>query len=104
MQVEPFIPTVKPSRFLRALLMNPVYSAEYKEMAQRVGTWSKTDLQRAYPHEYNSFRSRKASGKPFAPALRDFRMLVLDRCGHSPWRERHAVEPFYALMERELDT
>src|SRR5579859_1132908 len=31
-----------------------------------------------------------------------FRMVVLARCGHEPWRERHAAEAFYALLEDEL--
>jgi len=32
----------------------------------------------------------------------DFRMIVLERCGHSPWREYFAAEAFYAAIEREL--
>jgi hypothetical protein len=29
-------------------------------------------------------------------------MVVLDRCGHDPWRERHAADAFYALLNGEL--
>jgi pimeloyl-ACP methyl ester carboxylesterase len=32
----------------------------------------------------------------------DLRVVVLERCGHEPWRERHAAEPFYAVLEDEL--
>jgi pimeloyl-ACP methyl ester carboxylesterase len=32
----------------------------------------------------------------------DLRLVVLERCGHEPWRERHAAEAFYALLEDEL--
>src|SRR5579864_3061593 len=32
----------------------------------------------------------------------DLHMVVLERCGHEPWRERHAAEAFYALLEDEL--
>jgi pimeloyl-ACP methyl ester carboxylesterase len=32
----------------------------------------------------------------------DLRLVVLERCGHEPWRERHAAEAFYALLESEL--
>jgi pimeloyl-ACP methyl ester carboxylesterase len=40
--------------------------------------------------------------EPLAARLADFRMLLLPRCGHEPWRERHASEPFYLLLEQEL--
>ena len=49
MQIEPFIPTVKPSRFLLVLLANAGYAARYNEMVERVATWSKTDLQKGVP-------------------------------------------------------
>lgn len=42
--------------------------------------------------------------EPLARTLRDFRMVVLDRCGHDPWRERQAADTFYALLDRELAT
>lgn len=32
----------------------------------------------------------------------EFRMVVLERCGHEPWRERHAAKAFYAFLEGEL--
>jgi pimeloyl-ACP methyl ester carboxylesterase len=32
----------------------------------------------------------------------EFRIVVLERCGHEPWRERHAAETFYAFLEDEL--
>ena len=32
----------------------------------------------------------------------EFRMVMLQRCGHEPWRERHAAEAFYGLLEDEL--
>jgi pimeloyl-ACP methyl ester carboxylesterase len=32
----------------------------------------------------------------------DFRFVVLERCGHLPWLERHAAEPFYAVLDAEL--
>jgi pimeloyl-ACP methyl ester carboxylesterase len=40
--------------------------------------------------------------EPLAARLPDFRMVVLPRCGHEPWRERYACEPFYLLLEQEL--
>ena len=40
--------------------------------------------------------------EPLAPVLADFRLEVLDRCGHYPWQERHARTAFYALLRQEL--
>ncbi len=35
-------------------------------------------------------------------AVEDFRFILLEKCGHYPWLERHASENFYRLMEMEL--
>lgn len=39
---------------------------------------------------------------PLGRTLRDFRFVLLDRCGHEPWRERHARDRFYAVLREEL--
>jgi len=39
---------------------------------------------------------------PLAPVLADFRFTVLERCGHLPWLERQAREPFYEVLEAAL--
>ena len=39
---------------------------------------------------------------PLASAVDDFRMILLKRCGHKPWIERHARREFFRLLEREL--
>jgi pimeloyl-ACP methyl ester carboxylesterase len=41
--------------------------------------------------------------EPLERTLSDFRFVLLDRCGHEPWRERHARDRFYALLRRELN-
>jgi pimeloyl-ACP methyl ester carboxylesterase len=35
---------------------------------------------------------------PLASAVSALEVHVLDRCGHAPWRERHARERFYDLL------
>jgi pimeloyl-ACP methyl ester carboxylesterase len=40
--------------------------------------------------------------KPLAAILRDFRFILLDRCGHLPWIERQAKDEFYAILREEL--
>jgi hypothetical protein len=37
-----------------------------------------------------------------AERIRDFRFILLERCGHKPWIERHARDEFYTLLAREL--
>ncbi len=39
---------------------------------------------------------------PLSRVLSDFRFLLLERCGHCPWRERHARDSFYATLRNEL--
>jgi pimeloyl-ACP methyl ester carboxylesterase len=39
---------------------------------------------------------------PLARCLADFRMVVLDRCGHEPWRERHGRDAFFRLLKTEI--
>lgn len=40
--------------------------------------------------------------KPLSAVLGDFRFILLEKCGHTPWIERHARDTFYAALEREL--
>jgi pimeloyl-ACP methyl ester carboxylesterase len=40
--------------------------------------------------------------EPLERALSDFRFVLLDRCGHEPWQERHARDRFYAILRNEL--
>ena len=39
---------------------------------------------------------------PLSAVVRDFRFVLLERCGHRPWIERQAREAFYARLEEEL--
>ncbi len=40
--------------------------------------------------------------EPLCRVLADFRFILLEECGHTPWRERRARERFYAVLEDEL--
>jgi pimeloyl-ACP methyl ester carboxylesterase len=39
---------------------------------------------------------------PLSSVLQEFRFILLDRCGHTPWVERHAREQFFRALEEEL--
>ena len=40
--------------------------------------------------------------KPLAALLKDFRFVLLQHCGHTPWLERQARDSFYQAIQREL--
>lgn len=39
---------------------------------------------------------------PLTRVLSDFRFILLERCGHHPWYERYAKEPFYTILKQEI--
>lgn len=39
---------------------------------------------------------------PLYDVVKDFRFILLPRCGHVPWNERYAREAFFALLKKEL--
>lgn len=40
--------------------------------------------------------------KPLADVLKDFRFVLLEKCGHKPWIEKQAREEFFRILKREL--
>jgi pimeloyl-ACP methyl ester carboxylesterase len=40
--------------------------------------------------------------QPLAAKVKNFRMIMLEQCGHTPWCERHVMERFYKILEHEL--
>jgi pimeloyl-ACP methyl ester carboxylesterase len=40
--------------------------------------------------------------EPLARVLKDFRFVLLEKCGHEPWLERYAKDEFYNIVENEL--
>ena len=49
------------------------------------------------PHPYEGV------AEPLTRVLSDFRLILLDRCGHYPWKERYARDEFYSIMDREAE-
>ena len=41
--------------------------------------------------------------KPLSAIIKDFRFILLEKCGHKPWIERQAKDPFYRILKEELD-
>lgn len=42
--------------------------------------------------------------EPLTGILDEFRFVLLERCGHRPWVERHARESFFEALRDELET
>jgi pimeloyl-ACP methyl ester carboxylesterase len=40
--------------------------------------------------------------KPLSSILQNFRFILLEKCGHMPWLERHAKDTFYRILKDEL--
>lgn len=40
--------------------------------------------------------------KPLSAVLKDFRFILLENCGHTPWIERRAKDEFYRILKEEL--
>ncbi len=55
---------------------------------------------------HGDFDPHPADGveEPLTSVLADFCFIRLPRCGHRPWIERHAREPFYRILARELES
>ena len=39
---------------------------------------------------------------PLFKIIKDFRFILLEKCGHNPWIERNAKENFYEILHKEL--
>lgn len=53
---------------------------------------------------HGDYDSHPAEGvrAPLARLVKDFRFVLLEQCGHTPWIERHAREKFFEILEDEL--
>ena len=40
--------------------------------------------------------------EPLSHVLKDFRFILLEKCGHRPWFERYAQDIFYNTLRREI--
>ncbi|MFC1982890.1 alpha/beta fold hydrolase [Chloroflexota bacterium] len=47
------------------------------------------------PHPYSGVDS-------LSNILKDFRLILLEKCGHRPWIERNARKKFYSILRNEI--
>ena len=50
------------------------------------------------PHPWEGVKN------PLAGILKDFHFILLERCGHSPWKELHARKLFYKTLQKEIES
>jgi pimeloyl-ACP methyl ester carboxylesterase len=41
--------------------------------------------------------------KPLSGTVRDFKFIMLEKCGHKPWIEKEAKDKFYNIIKKELE-
>jgi len=53
---------------------------------------------------HGDFDPHPAEGvkRPLSRILKDFRFILLQKCGHQPWIERSARNRFYSILKREV--
>ncbi len=39
---------------------------------------------------------------PLESRLSDFKMYILEKCGHEPWKEYYAKDKFFEILKKEL--
>jgi pimeloyl-ACP methyl ester carboxylesterase len=54
---------------------------------------------------HGDYDSHPAEGveRPLSRVLREFRFILLEKCGHSPWLERQARDRFYRIVTSEIE-
>lgn len=53
---------------------------------------------------HGDYDSHPAEGvrEPLSRVLKDFRFILLEKCGHEPWMERYARDKFYEILRNEV--
>jgi len=52
-------------------------------------------------HDPHPFEGVK---KPLSNTIKDIKFILLEKCGHTPWKEKEAKGEFYSLFEKELSS
>jgi len=53
---------------------------------------------------HGDYDPHPASGveEPLKEIIKDFKMIILKKCGHTPWREKFAHKKFFKILEQEV--
>jgi pimeloyl-ACP methyl ester carboxylesterase len=53
-------------------------------------------------HGDYDIRPYEAINEQFSQVIKDFKFVLLERCGHTPWYEKYARDTFYAILKEEI--
>lgn len=85
-----------------------IYAGVWPEMAELRRSGGLLELARSVRCPVTAIHgdcdSHPADGvaEPLAAVLPGFRFILLERCGHLPWLERHARDAFFQILRAEL--
>jgi len=48
-------------------------------------------------------RPAEAVKKPLSRVVKDFKFILLEKCGHYPWMEKYARDEFFRVLRREIE-
>lgn len=81
-------------------IMNEVIKMRKSGELLRIG--SKVECEVVAIHGDYDSHSYLGVEKPLSKVLRDFRFILLDKCGHEPWNEINCKNNFYDILNQEL--
>ena len=85
-----------------------IFQGVWKEAAELRRSWELLELGKQVKCPviaiHGDYDPHPAEGiqKPLSATLKDFRVILLKNCGHTPWIERQAKGEFYEILKEEL--
>jgi pimeloyl-ACP methyl ester carboxylesterase len=89
-------------------LNGSIYQSVWKEAAELRATGKLMDyvkkIKCSVTAIHGDYDPHPAGGveKPLSAALKNFKFILLKKCGHTPWLETHARDEFYRILRSEL--
>ncbi len=53
-------------------------------------------------HGDHDVNPAEAVRNQFSQVIKDFTFILLDKCGHTPWHEKYAIDKFYVILKEEI--
>jgi pimeloyl-ACP methyl ester carboxylesterase len=82
--------------------------AIFRELTNQPQYLDLTDLGKAIKchvvaiHGNDDPRPARIVQKPLSKAIKGFKFILLEKCGHTPWMEKHARKEFFKVLRKEI--
>jgi pimeloyl-ACP methyl ester carboxylesterase len=82
--------------------------AIFRELTNQPQYLDLTDLGKAIKchvvaiHGNDDPRPAKIVREPLSKVIKGFKFMLLDKCGHTPWMEKHARKEFFKVLSKEI--